>query len=208
MCEECGGNGMVKKADWGKTPDPEREDPGAVSCPNEEMRLQQNVLASVRGYLGPDPDAVRLGLARFAERTRTYGKGESRATVYFSQLVEQLGLERTQTLLPSLARLIKDDDLRRALLKCRCSDLDLDSLAGLAPAPTPRGVGSVAPAQVPETSAAPPAPPAAVDGATKGAMEGVMDEVLDGVAEEVEREKEAHVRAAMGGLAVDDRAEA
>ena len=90
------------------------------------------------------------------------------ARVVPRQLAEQFGVERTKRLLPDLARLVKDDALRRALLKCRCSDLDLDCLAGLkdaAPPPPPRVDGGAAPEVAPdgaEAAAAVP-PPAAVD---------------------------------------------
>jgi len=175
-CAECGGNGMLKRGEWASAPGmgdddgaEEHEDRGGVSCPNEEMRLQQHVVASVKQYLAASgADGVRLGLARFLERTRAYGAGGSRATVYYSQLAEQFGVERTKRLLPDLARLVKDDALRRALLKCRCSDLDLDCLAGLkdaAPPPPPRVDGGAAPEVAPdgaEAAAAVP-PPAAVD---------------------------------------------
>ncbi len=169
-CEKCNGTGVIKKGEWssvtGLTDKVAREDVGAVSCPQDEISLQQDVLRRARTWLaGSDKQ-----LERFLRVTRDYGCGKSRATVYFSQLCDIFGLARTNTLLPDLARLLKHDERRRELLRCQADCLDLDTLTGLkdearddmaaaAPPPVPTPAPTAATRTNRTSEAAAPLPP-------------------------------------------------
>ena len=169
-CEKCNGTGVIKKGEWSKvtglTDNVAREDVGAVNCPQDEMSLQQDVLRRARAWLAGNDKQ----LERFLRVTRDYGGGESRATVYFSQLCDIFGLARTNTLLPDLARLIKHDERRRELLRCQADCLDLDTLTGLkdearseraaaAPAPAPAPAAAAGTNRTSEAAAPLPPPP-------------------------------------------------
>ena len=110
---------------------------------HEAQAFQAFVIDGVTKQLQKDNKAERL--PEFIRAAGAYGKGDLDADAFLLTLADLFGEQRSLKLLPSLARLVKNDDRRRSLLKAARG-----------------GAVEVLGADSPNGGAAAPAPPAAV----------------------------------------------
>ena len=82
---------------------------------HEAQAFQAFVIDGVTKQLQKDNKAERL--PEFIRAAGAYGKGDLDADAFLLTLADLFGEQRSLKLLPSLARLVKNDDRRRSLLK-------------------------------------------------------------------------------------------
>ncbi|DAZ96930.1 TPA: hypothetical protein N0F65_012033 [Lagenidium giganteum] len=79
--------------------------------------LHKRILLTVREYVFNDDERV----CEFQDQTRDFGRGKTSATEYCAFLHGCVGASECLQLLPEMARLLPDDDLREELLQARAA---------------------------------------------------------------------------------------
>ena len=131
----------------------------APVAPHEAQAFQAFVIDGVTKQLQKDNKAERL--PEFIRAAGAYGKGDLDADSFLVTLADLFGEQRSLKLLPSLARLVKNDDRRRSLLKAARG-----GTVEVLGADSPNGTVAAAPAApaveepTPEPPAPEPSPPA------------------------------------------------
>ena len=138
----------------------------APVAPHEAQAFQAFVIDGVTKQLQKDNKAERL--PEFIRAAGAYGKGDLDADSFLLTLSDLFGEQRSLKLLPSLARLVKNDDRRRSLLKAARGAGVVEVLG----ADSPNGGAAAAESAAPAPEPVAPAPPAELPAAVQC---GVVD---------------------------------